>query len=105
MNARTLSARSSMDGNSRWCTRDTVTRRHHGLDRQPGGDATRRRGLRQPGGGGVMADEDEVFDMIVIGAGPVGITAAARAVRGGLTAAVIEERLAGGECEYYACVP
>ena len=56
-------------------------------------------------GCGAMADADEVFDVIVIGAGPVGMTAAARAVRGGLTAAVIEERLAGGECEYYACVP
>ncbi|MEV7970143.1 NAD(P)/FAD-dependent oxidoreductase [Sphaerisporangium sp. NPDC088356] len=52
-----------------------------------------------------MADEDGVFDVIVIGAGPVGETAAARAVRGGLTAAVVEERLAGGECAYYACVP
>jgi hypothetical protein len=34
-----------------------------------------------------MADEDEVFDVIVIGAGPVGVTVAARAVRGGLTVA------------------
>ncbi|MEU9885854.1 NAD(P)/FAD-dependent oxidoreductase [Sphaerisporangium sp. NPDC051011] len=49
--------------------------------------------------------DDDVFDVIVIGAGPVGETAAKRAVRGGLTAAVIEERLAGGECAYYACVP
>ncbi|NJC66559.1 NAD(P)/FAD-dependent oxidoreductase [Planosporangium flavigriseum] len=52
-----------------------------------------------------MTDQAEVFDVIVIGAGPVGLNAAARAVRGGLTAAVIEERLAGGECEYYACIP
>jgi pyruvate/2-oxoglutarate dehydrogenase complex dihydrolipoamide dehydrogenase (E3) component len=50
-------------------------------------------------------NEDDVFDVIVIGAGPVGETAAARAVRGGLTAAVVEERLVGGECNYYACVP
>jgi dihydrolipoamide dehydrogenase len=52
-----------------------------------------------------MADEGDVFDVIVIGAGPVGETAAARAVRGGLTAAVVEERLVGGECAYYACIP
>jgi pyruvate/2-oxoglutarate dehydrogenase complex dihydrolipoamide dehydrogenase (E3) component len=51
-----------------------------------------------------MADTEEVFDVIVIGAGPVGETAAARVVRGGLTAAVVEKRLAGGECHYYACV-
>ncbi|MEV4169290.1 NAD(P)/FAD-dependent oxidoreductase [Nonomuraea sp. NPDC049709] len=49
-----------------------------------------------------MADE---FDVIVIGAGPAGENVVDRAVRGGLTAAVVEERLAGGECSYWACVP
>lgn len=48
---------------------------------------------------------DDVFDVIVIGAGPAGEIAAARAVRGGLTAAVVERRLVGGECHYYGCVP
>jgi pyruvate/2-oxoglutarate dehydrogenase complex dihydrolipoamide dehydrogenase (E3) component len=43
-----------------------------------------------------MPDEGDVFDVIVIGAGPVGETAAARTVRNGLTAAVVERRLAGG---------
>src|SRR5258708_32249995 len=52
-----------------------------------------------------MPDEGDVFDVIVIGAGPVGMTAAARAVRSGLTAAVVERRLAGGECHYYGCIP
>jgi dihydrolipoamide dehydrogenase len=52
-----------------------------------------------------MPDEGDVFDVIVIGAGPVGETAAARAVRNGLTAAVIERRLAGGECQHYGCIP
>jgi pyruvate/2-oxoglutarate dehydrogenase complex dihydrolipoamide dehydrogenase (E3) component len=51
-----------------------------------------------------MTDGDE-FDVIVIGAGPVGETAAVRAVRGGLSAAVVERRLAGGECQNYGCVP
>ncbi|MGI5285593.1 dihydrolipoyl dehydrogenase family protein [Nonomuraea polychroma] len=49
-----------------------------------------------------MADE---FDVIVIGAGPAGENVVDRAVRGGLTVAVVEERLAGGECSYWACVP
>ncbi|MBT2225762.1 NAD(P)/FAD-dependent oxidoreductase [Nonomuraea sp. NEAU-A123] len=49
-----------------------------------------------------MTDE---FDVIVIGAGPAGENAAARAVRGGLTAAIVEDRLAGGECSYWACIP
>jgi pyruvate/2-oxoglutarate dehydrogenase complex dihydrolipoamide dehydrogenase (E3) component len=52
-----------------------------------------------------VVDEDDVFDVIVIGAGPVGENVVARVVRGGLTAAVVEERLAGGECAYYACIP
>ena len=52
-----------------------------------------------------MPDEGDLFDVIVIGAGPVGQTAAARAVRNGLTAAVIERRLAGGECHFYGCIP
>jgi len=52
-----------------------------------------------------MPDENDVFDVIVIGAGPAGETAAARAVRNGLTAAVIERRLAGGECQHYGCIP
>lgn len=49
-----------------------------------------------------MSDE---FDVIVIGAGPAGENALDRAVRGGLTAAIVEDRLAGGECSYWACIP
>jgi pyruvate/2-oxoglutarate dehydrogenase complex dihydrolipoamide dehydrogenase (E3) component len=49
-----------------------------------------------------MSDE---YDVIVIGAGPPGENAAGRAVDNGLTAAIVEERLAGGECSYYGCIP
>jgi pyruvate/2-oxoglutarate dehydrogenase complex dihydrolipoamide dehydrogenase (E3) component len=49
-----------------------------------------------------MTDE---FDVIVIGAGPTGENAAARAVRGGLTTAIVESELVGGECSYWACMP
>ncbi|HZZ54314.1 MAG TPA: FAD-dependent oxidoreductase, partial [Trebonia sp.] len=49
-----------------------------------------------------MAD---VYDVIVIGAGPTGENVAQRAVRGGLTAAVVESELVGGECSYWACMP
>ncbi len=45
------------------------------------------------------------FDVIVIGAGPTGENVADRAVKGGLTAAIVESRLVGGECTYYACIP
>ncbi|BCL33178.1 dihydrolipoyl dehydrogenase family protein [Streptomyces aurantiacus] len=45
------------------------------------------------------------YDVIVIGAGPVGENIADRVVRGGLSAAVVERELVGGECSYWACMP
>jgi dihydrolipoamide dehydrogenase len=45
------------------------------------------------------------FDVIVIGAGPVGENVADYVVRGGLTAAMVESALIGGECSYWACMP
>ncbi|CDK01368.1 conserved hypothetical protein [Microbacterium sp. C448] len=48
---------------------------------------------------------ERVFDVVVIGAGPVGENVADRAVQGGLTAAIVEGELVGGECSYWACMP
>ncbi|WP_213814195.1 NAD(P)/FAD-dependent oxidoreductase [Glaciihabitans sp. dw_435] len=48
---------------------------------------------------------DTTFDVIIIGAGPVGENVADRIVQGGLTAAIIERELIGGECSYWACMP
>lgn len=45
------------------------------------------------------------YDVIVIGAGPVGENLADRAVQGGLTAVIVESELVGGECSYWACMP
>jgi dihydrolipoamide dehydrogenase len=45
------------------------------------------------------------FDVIVLGAGPPGENAAGRAVDNGLTAAIVESELVGGECSYWACIP
>jgi pyruvate/2-oxoglutarate dehydrogenase complex dihydrolipoamide dehydrogenase (E3) component len=47
----------------------------------------------------------DTYDVIVIGAGPTGENVADRAVRGGLTAAIVESELVGGECSYWACMP
>ncbi|HEY1704400.1 MAG TPA: NAD(P)/FAD-dependent oxidoreductase [Trebonia sp.] len=49
--------------------------------------------------------EESTYDVIVIGAGPVGQVAALRARAAGLTAAVVERELVGGECSYWACIP
>jgi dihydrolipoamide dehydrogenase len=49
-----------------------------------------------------MAD---TFDVVVIGAGPPGENAAGRAADGGLSVAIVEERLVGGECSFYGCIP
>lgn len=49
--------------------------------------------------------ENTTYDVIVIGAGPVGENVADRVVRGGLTAAIVERELVGGECSYWACMP
>jgi len=45
------------------------------------------------------------YDVIVIGAGPVGYTVADRARAAGLSVAVVERELVGGECSYWACIP
>ena len=47
----------------------------------------------------------QTFDVVIIGAGPVGENVADRVVQGGLTAAIVERELVGGECSYWACIP
>jgi dihydrolipoamide dehydrogenase len=49
--------------------------------------------------------DGNTYDVVVIGAGPVGENVADRVVQGGLSAAIVERELVGGECSYWACMP
>lgn len=49
--------------------------------------------------------DSNVYDVVVVGAGPVGENVADRTRAAGLSTAVVESELVGGECSYWACMP
>ncbi|MEO3764350.1 NAD(P)/FAD-dependent oxidoreductase [Streptomyces sp. B5E4] len=49
--------------------------------------------------------ESFAYDVVVLGAGPVGENVADRTRAAGLSTAVVESELVGGECSYWACMP
>ena len=44
-------------------------------------------------------------DVVVLGAGPAGENVVGRVQAGGLSSALVENELYGGECSYWACMP
>ncbi|MGW7791932.1 FAD-dependent oxidoreductase, partial [Streptomyces tricolor] len=53
-----------------------------------------------------MTDTESIaYDVVVIGGGPVGENVADRTRAAGLTTALVESELLGGECSYWACMP
>ncbi|MEU7057262.1 NAD(P)/FAD-dependent oxidoreductase [Streptomyces sp. NPDC046197] len=49
--------------------------------------------------------ESIAYDVVVLGAGPVGEIVAERTRAAGLATAIVESELVGGECSYWACMP
>jgi pyruvate/2-oxoglutarate dehydrogenase complex dihydrolipoamide dehydrogenase (E3) component len=45
------------------------------------------------------------FDAVVLGAGPAGEVCAARLAQAGMSIALVERDLVGGECAFFACMP
>lgn len=52
-----------------------------------------------------MNSGTDEYDVVVLGAGPVGENLADRARAAGLSTAIVESELVGGECSYWACIP
>jgi pyruvate/2-oxoglutarate dehydrogenase complex dihydrolipoamide dehydrogenase (E3) component len=47
----------------------------------------------------------DTYDVVVVGGGPAGENVVGRCAAGGLSVALVERELVGGECSYWGCIP
>ena len=52
-----------------------------------------------------MSEENREVDVVVVGLGPGGESAATQLAKAGLDVVAVDQRLVGGECPYYGCIP
>ncbi|NMC07423.1 MAG: dihydrolipoyl dehydrogenase [Candidatus Lokiarchaeota archaeon] len=52
-----------------------------------------------------MAEENDIFDLIIIGSGPGGYYSALRAAQYGAKVALVEKQNLGGTCSNWGCIP
>ncbi len=52
-----------------------------------------------------MSEENREVDVVVVGLGPGGESAATQLAKAGLEVVAVDQRLVGGECPYYGCIP